>query len=367
MSINQLDDKFLLQIGLASYPKSYVQNNDSEYLLVYNREKHEKQLIIRGDLLGFNGSFLFHHNLLLCPLNFISAENLRKRLCWLNPRVLGTVPSIGFGDRLGLATPGHVRSVEGSGIKPIFAQQSVRENTRTGRTPQQVLDDAMWGIFQEGWQRAWGADADHIKNSKDIEAFMKAGYSFYTLDPSAFVDNQADQDSLDNLYSKFKLLPWENLKDSPDGLLKRYSGLSYNSEVNIIRFNHEVIIRAAVKYGRALAHIVHLNHCLKGYGQDYELEVSVDETDTPTSHAEHIYIANELKRLGVVWISLAPRFPGRFEKGVDYIGDLTAFSKDIKVHAYIAQDFGPYKLSLHSGSDKFSIYPLTRTSRNQTG
>ena len=98
-----------------------------------------------------------------------------------------------------------------------------------------------------------------------------------------------------------------------------------------------------------------------------ELEVSVDETETPTTHAEHIYVASELKRLGVKWVSLAPRYIGRFEKGVDYIGDpstssgqaLIEFEKDFAIHAEIARAFGPYKLSIHSGSDKFSVYPAT--------
>ncbi len=84
----------------------------------------------------------------------------------------------------------------------------------------------------------------------------------------------------------------------------------------------------------------------------------MDETDQPTTHAEHVYIASELKRLGVEWVSLAPRFVGRFEKGVDYIGDLQAFHQDVNGHAAIARALGPYKLSIHSGSDKFSIYPI---------
>jgi hypothetical protein len=90
----------------------------------------------------------------------------------------------------------------------------------------------------------------------------------------------------------------------------------------------------------------------------FELEVSVDETDMPTSHAEHIFIATELRRLGVEWVSLAPRYVGDFEKGVDYIGDLDVFEADFAVHAAIAATYGPYKLSLHSGSDKFKIYPI---------
>jgi hypothetical protein len=93
-------------------------------------------------------------------------------------------------------------------------------------------------------------------------------------------------------------------------------------------------------------------------GENFELEVSVDETETPTTQEEHFFIAHELKRLGVRWVSLAPRYVGRFEKGVDYIGDLDTFETDLVRHVAIAQELGPYKLSIHSGSDKFSIYPI---------
>ncbi|MEJ2293009.1 MAG: tagaturonate epimerase family protein, partial [Deinococcales bacterium] len=78
------------------------------------------------------------------------------------------------------------------------------------------------------------------------------------------------------------------------------------------------------------------------------------------SPAEHVFLALELQRLGVRWVSLAPRFPGRFEKGVDYIGDVEALAVELRRHAAIARALGPYKLSLHSGSDKFSVYgPFT--------
>ncbi len=84
--------------------------------------------------------------------------------------------------------------------------------------------------------------------------------------------------------------------------------------------------------------------------------MSVDETDTPTTHEEHLFIARELRRLGVRWVSLAPRYVGSFEKGVDYIGDVETFEHDFAGHAAIARALGPYKLSLHTGSDKFRIY-----------
>jgi hypothetical protein len=141
---------------------------------------------------------------------------------------------------------------------------------------------------------------------------------------------------------------------------------SFDVEEHIIHFDEHTLLKAVVKYGRAIAHVATMYHHLMQAtgGQNCELEVSVDETELPTSHAEHIYIASELRRLGVQWVSLAPRYIGRFEKGVDYIspsgqiGDVAAFEADFAVHAAIARQFGPYKLSLHSGSDKFSVYPV---------
>ncbi|MEM6431878.1 MAG: tagaturonate epimerase family protein, partial [Deinococcota bacterium] len=112
-----------------------------------------------------------------------------------------------------------------------------------------------------------------------------------------------------------------------------------------------------VKYGQAIAHVVTMYHHLESHNIPFELEVSVDETDLPTSHHEHVYFASELKRLGVRWVSLAPRFVGQFEKGIDYIGELAKLEADLAGHAAIAKALGPYKLSLHSGSDKFSVYP----------
>jgi hypothetical protein len=91
---------------------------------------------------------------------------------------------------------------------------------------------------------------------------------------------------------------------------------------------------------------------------EFDFEISVDETDSPTTPLEHFFIASELTRLGVRFTSLAPRFIGRFEKGVDYIGDLTALDLELAKHAAVTAHFGTYKLSLHSGSDKFSVYPL---------
>lgn len=298
----------------------------------------------------------------LGPLNSHNAAALRSQLSWLNPVTLGIGTSAGFGDRLGIATPGHLRALREAGgcIAPIPAQQSIREMTRTGRSPQQVLDDAMWGVFAEGWRSGFGADADHLKTTQDIDRCLAAGYTFYTFDPGEHVDNMADTRSAADLRFQFAALPWQLLEDTPAALLVRYLKAPKDIEGHIISFDETVLARAAVKYGRAITHVSEMyRHLAKvGAGQNWEVEVSVDETEMPTTHAEHIYFATELRRLGVRWVSLAPRFIGRFEKGVDYIGDLAAFTSDFAIHAAIARTLGPYKISLHSGSDKFSIYEI---------
>jgi hypothetical protein len=298
----------------------------------------------------------------LCPTDHTNAVALRTTLPYTAPQVLGLRKSVGCGDRLGLATPGHVRAVrQFSSIAPIFAQQSVRENARTGRTPQQVLDDANWRVFQEGWREPWGADADHLKTPADVDAFVAAGYTFYTVDPGDHVDNEAHTAARSTLLDKVHTLPWDVLEDTPQALDKRYLERTFDLGKGVeLTFSEKVLLRAAAKYGRAIAHTTRMyQHLVRVMGErPFELEVSVDETETPTSPHEHFFVASELKRLGVQWVSLAPRYIGRFEKGVDYIGDLAQFEAEFVKHVAIARQIGPYKLSLHSGSDKFSIYSI---------
>jgi len=312
----------------------------------------------------FEGTTIQYQNetLLLGPTNPVNAAALRDCFPWLKPQVLGLRTSAGLGDRLGLATPGHVRAMRAVGDKlaPIFAQQSIREMARTNRTPQQVMDDAIWGVFQEGWRDGFGADADHLKTTADIDACAAVGYSFYTVDPGDHVDNSAATATPSDLETALTQLPWEALEDTPKGLIGRYLGQTVDVEGHAIHFDPLTLLRAAVKYGRAIAHVVmmyrHLAQVMRNH--PWEFEVSVDETELPTSPAEHLFIAQELRRLGVQWVSLAPRYVGRFEKGTDYIGDLQLFEADFAIHAAIARQFGPYKLSLHSGSDKYSVYPI---------
>ena len=344
------------------YPDSVVSQDNTIYALAKLMDSGEKRLLVQGNLDGFEGEMT--GDLLVCQLTPGNAAELRSRLAWLNPTPLGRQTSFGFGDRLGLATPGHIaslRAVDPQGsIAPIFAQQSVRENKRTGRTPQEVMDDAMWGIFQEGWREPWGADADHIKEEGDLAPFIEAGYTFYTLDPSDYVDNEAQTDDLETLREKAQQLPWARLGSSYEAMNATYCAAPLPVKDMTLVFDEETFLRALVKYGRAILHTAEIAGVLDEAmaGQGYDLEMSVDETDTPTSIHEHYFIANELAARGIAVVSLAPRFVGKFQKGVDYMGDIGEFETELAKHMAILHHFDSYKISVHTGSDKFSIYAI---------
>jgi hypothetical protein len=346
--------------GYLYYPDSLVEAGETTYFLARGEEDNLKYLGVIGSPSGFEDPLPGGTKTTLFPLTPANAATLRERLPWLRPQPLGLKLSAGLGDRMGLATPGHVRAVAGTAIAPVFAQQSVRENLRTRRTPQQVLDDATWGVFQTGWRAPWGADADHLKTTADLDAFFDAGYTFYTIDPGDYVDNNAQTDTADQLRAKLPGLPWGLLQTTPEEMARRYLGKAFAVEDFQVAFREMSLLRAQVKYGRAIAHALEMASHLsnRGGAKTYDLEISVDETETPTSIPEHFFVANELHRLGVRYTSLAPRFCGRFEKGVDYIGDLEQFESDFARHAAIARHFGTYRLSLHTGSDKFSIYAI---------
>jgi len=184
--------------ALELSPRSLAQGQGMEFALAGS------QLLILAEagnpaLDAFDGQASEYANqaLVACPRTPHNAAALRNCLPWLQPQPHGLRTSAGMGDRLGLATPGHVRAVvaTGSQVAPIFAQQSIREMARTGRTPQQVMDDATWGIFGEGWRGVVGADADHLKTPEDIDACLAAGFTFFTIDPGAQVNNAAESAS----------------------------------------------------------------------------------------------------------------------------------------------------------------------------
>ncbi len=321
-----------------------------------------RRLIVRGQGAGFSGER--HGADLICPLTPENARALQARLPWLTPQPLGAQLSFGFGDRIGLATPGHVaalRAADPAGkIAPIFAQQSVRENERLHRDPDAVMVAAIWSVFAEDWRRPWGADADHVKEPAHVAPFVTAGYTFFTIDPSDHVDNAAQTDDLATLRAKCAALPWDVLETTYAALRTDYCDRPIDLGGAVLHFDEATLLRALAKYGRAVIHTLAITATLRAAsgGKSFDLEMSVDETDTPTSVYEHYFIANELLRRNVPVVSLAPRFVGKFQKGVDYMGDLTEFETELARHVAVMRAFDHYKLSIHTGSDKFTIYPI---------
>ena len=351
-------------LGERAYPESQVSYAGVTYWL--ERADYDvKRLVAMGDESAFRG-FTGTAERIDDGVRFVAettsdnALALRSALPWLTPAPFGLHTSAGFGDRLGLATPGHVRALKevGAAINPVFAQQSIREMGRCHRTPRDVLDDATWGAFQAGWTKPVGGDADHLEQLEDIDDTVAAGFVFYTLDPKAEVDPEAEHADAATIQQKVAALDWPGLESDLATFTKRYVGNRLDLEHEAIELEEESVLRAMAKYGPSLAHAMAMYRRLMAKGIDCEVEFAVDETDYPTKPAEHVVVVSELQRLGMEFVSFAPRFVGRFEKGVEYIGDVSELQRDFEIHAEIARALGPYKLSLHSGSDKYSTYPL---------
>lgn len=273
------------------------------------------------------------------------------------PKPLGLMPSFGFGDRLGLATPGHLDAVRahGDGILPVFAQQSIDEMNRTRRSPSDVIGDAVRALKAASYSGVWGADADHLKTQEDANATASAGFVTFTIDPSDHVDPLAagyDAPTLDRRFREmYNDVSW----------VDEYVGRTVEIADSLkIEFDVPTVRRVAVRFGRAISHAVklgaHIDRVMGKRGQAFEIELSVHDTPQPTTPAEHYIIADQCLRSNMKLLSLAPRFVGDFQNGIDFRGDVELFARSLADHAAVARVLGPYKLSLHSGSDKLSIY-----------
>jgi tagaturonate epimerase len=362
---DELDPSAATLLNDGAYPESQVSYEGATYWLERSADGAKRLVAVADDesaFRGFAGSTERTNGQVRLAADTTpeNAQALRSALPWLTPSRFGLHTSVGFGDRLGLATPGHVRALKtvGGPINPVFAQQSIREMGRCHRTPRNVLDDATWGAFQAGWTTPVGGDADHLEQLEDIDDTVAAGFVFYTLDPKAEVDPEAEHADAAVIQQKVEALDWPSLDSDLATFRGSYVGHRIDLEHEAIELDEESVVRAMAKYGPSLAHAMAMYRRLREKGIDCEVEFAVDETDYPTKPAEHVVVVSELQRLGMDFVSFAPRFVGRFEKGVEYIGDLDELQRDFEIHAEISRALGPYKLSLHSGSDKYSTYPL---------
>ncbi|MCL2079498.1 MAG: tagaturonate epimerase family protein [Oscillospiraceae bacterium] len=295
---------------LHIYPKSKHNRDNSEYFMA-KQSSGETVLVVSGaDATLFEGVQTRIKDKLckLCPQSSANSKIIRKLFDFTNPvSRKGHDITMGLGDRLGLACGGHISAIADTGIFPVLAQQSIRELTLTGRTYDDVLTAVVWAVFREGYKNGYAADGDHLKSGAEIEYALGSGFSMITLDCSEHIPSGTETGRPEDIY-----LP-----------ALHYIERIYNEYIK---------------------------------GTDIDFEISLDETQIPLSPEAHLYIARELRKRGVIFESLAPRFPGDFQKGIDYRGDIAQFERALAIHAKIADESG-YKLSIHSGSDKFSVFP----------
>lgn len=290
-----------------------------------------------------------------CPLTHENRLVLNHYFDFTVPRAFGTkIATIGLGDRLGLASPGHIEALAGHRVKPVLSQQSIRELTLTNRTMNDILDAAAFAVFQEGYEGGYGADGDHMKEESDIKMALDLGISMLTLDCSDYIPTGIDAKSLDEVRSEFEKLP----QDLRDHYQQRYLNQTFNINGLSISFDKETLIKYVLEYHDAIKYMVHVyDEYISKLDREFDFEISIDETETITTPMAHFFVANELASQKIKVVSLAPRFCGEFQKGIDYIGDVDQFEKELSEHALIAEFFG-YKLSIHSGSDKFKVFPI---------
>ena len=268
----------------------------------------------------------------------------------------GKDATIGTGDRLGVANPAHIRAVRDYDIFPVLAQQSIRELNFTKRTYDEVLDAATFAVFQEGYEEGYGFDGDHLKKIDEITMALKSGATMITLDLSEVMNAKAANWSAETLQKAYQQLPAAEIARVESTYLNKTFTLK---DGTALCFDALELHRCCVMYLEAIGFAKQVYDLLvekRGEG-NFDFEMSIDETEAPTVPQHHLFIINELIYNGVVVESLAPRFIGEFQKAIDYIGDLQEFEKQFNVHCQIAKTYGNYKVSIHSGSDKFSAYP----------
>jgi len=347
--------------NVSVYPDSVHKLGDAVVMLARDDEK--RFLCVVADCgknmpEGFEGTVTRLSDgsaLLTGPFSAVNAAALRRHFPWCAPKSLRKErTTIGCGDRLGLATYGHLLAARQFKLSPVLAQQSMRELVMTHRTFREVVDDAVFNVFMADYREGYGADGDHLKKIEDIDVALAAEMPMITLDLSEVMNASAGDWSADEIEKAFAALPAADR----ERISSEYADREFVVGSVSVKVDALTAKRCAVMYDAAIAFALKVyQHLCAKRGEDFDLEVSIDETTSPTLPSHHLYIARELRRLGIEFSSLAPRFVGEFQKAVDYIGDVREFDRQFVVHAQIAKTFGNYKVSVHSGSDKFSVYP----------
>lgn len=264
--------------------------------------------------------------------------------------------SIGVGDRFAHQGEAQLRAImkankRGLNISPVW-NKSHREHLYVYSHPDDVKLEADNAVKILGFEEQYFIDADHI-NFDTVEPFVHSS-NFFTLDVATYINKPSSQKEIDVFLSS----------------CHKYIGLFTIPGVeDPFEINRDLLLKIAEKFLNATnkaAQIYYYLKDVKGAGS-FITEISMDEVERPQTPIELLFILKMLADSGIPVQTIAPKFIGRFNKGVDYVGDLALFAKEfeqyILVIDYAIKEFGlpqELKLSVHSGSDKFSIYPVIK-------
>jgi len=262
--------------------------------------------------------------------------------------------SFGIGDRFTKQGKAQLAALikakqQGVEITPVW-NKSHREHAIIGTKPADTRKEADEAVTACGWDKPYFVDADHI-GLKNVDLFIDSS-DFFTLDVADYIGKTAPESYLDRFVKKH---------DKYIGSLK-IAGIE--QPIKIEKEKAKAIAAKFLYAARQAGEIYRHIEAVRGAG-NFITEVSMDETDEPQTPVEMLFILAGLADEGIPVATIAPKFTGRFNKGIDYVGDITKFEKefeeDLAVVAFAAREFGlpkGLKLSVHSGSDKFSIYKL---------
>jgi hypothetical protein len=266
--------------------------------------------------------------------------------------------TIGVGDRFGHQAKAQLKACilagnSGVDVIPVW-NKSNREHTIIGSEPSSVRGAAAAAVKQLGWTLPWFCDADHI-NLKTVDRFLDS-CDFFTIDVADSIGKAAEPSSIDAFVKRHPELGGE---------------IWLAGAGKTVEITSELLARTASKFLFAVQEagsIYRKIETAKGKGA-FIAEVSMDETDVAQTPAELLIILAAIADEGIPVQTIAPKFSGRFNKGVDYVGNAEQFAREIELDmAAIQQAVASYglpanlKLSVHSGSDKFSIYPAIHAS-----
>ncbi len=271
--------------------------------------------------------------------------------------------SIGVGDRFAHQAKAQLRACmlaaeAGVEVVPVW-NKSNREHTIIGSEPSQTRAAADSAVRELNWTKSYFLDADHI-NLKTVQRYIDP-CDFFTLDVADLIGQPANMDDVRDFISHHPELIGKVVIPDVD------------EPFNI---DHAFVERVANNFLAAVKHASEIYQTLtaaKGAGR-FVTEISMDETDSPQTPVELLIILAMIADAKIPIQTIAPKFTGRFNKGVEYVGDVakftTEFNDDLATIAFAVRTYGlpkNLKLSVHSGSDKFSIYPAIHQAVNRFG